>query len=337
MTRRSKDLLTLVQNYFHDYLRGIRGASDHTIRAYSDALRLFFSFLAGHVGRPIARLKLDDVRADAVLAFLQHVESSRRNVAATRNCRLAAIRSFVDHLLRHDVTRAEQYGRILAIPTKRAVQRSVPYLEPAEARAVISQVTTDIAIGVRDRALLLFLYNTGARVSEALGVRVRDLWLQRPRQVRLHGKGSKDRMCPLWTETAAMLRRLITASAFAPDDLIFRNAQGRPLTRDGAAYMITKHVRRASESYPTLRRRKVTPHVFRHSCAVALLQAGVDITVIRDYLGHASVATTSRYIATNLKMKHAVLAAFWKRAGLDRDPGRPWRPTSKLIAFLESL
>jgi site-specific recombinase XerD len=209
-------------------------------------------------------------------------------------------------------------------------------LEPAEARAVISQAT-DTASGVRDRALLLFLYNTGARVTEALGVRVRDLWLQRPRQVRLHGKGSKDRMCPLWTETATTLRRLINASASAPDDLIFRNAQGRPLTRDGVAYVITKHVRRASESCPTLRRRKITPHVFRHSCAVALLQAGVDVTVIRDYLGHASIATTSRYITTNLKMKHAVLAAFWKRAGLDRQPGRPWRPTSKLIAFLESL
>jgi site-specific recombinase XerD len=336
MTRRSKDLLTLVQNYFHSYLRGIRGASDHTIRAYGDALRLFFSFLAGHVGRPIAHLELDDVRADAVLAFLQHVESARRNVTATRNCRLAAIRSFADHLLRHDVTRAEQYGRILAIPTKRAVQRPVPYLEPAEVRAVIAQAT-DVTIGVRDRALLLFLYNTGARVAEALGVRVRDLWLQRPLQVRLHGKGSKDRMCPLWTETATMLRRLITTSAYAPDDLIFRNSRGCPLTRDGVAYVIAKHVRRASESTPALRRRKITPHVFRHSCAVALLQAGVDITVIRDYLGHASIATTSRYISTNLKMKRDVLAAFWKRAGLDRHPGRPWRPTPELIAFLESL
>lgn len=336
MKRRSKDLLALVQNYFHDYLRGVRGASEHTIRAYSDALRLFFAFLAGHVRRPIAHLELDDIRADAVLAFLQHVESSRRNSTTTRNCRLAAIRSFVDHLLRHDVTRAEQYGRILEIPTKRAAQQPVPYLEPAEARAVIAQIA-NTAIGVRDRALLLFLYNTGARVAEALAVRVRDLWLQRPRQVRLHGKGSKDRMCPLWVETATVLRRLVTTAASGPDDLVFRSARGAPLTRDGVAYLIAKYVRRASESCLTLRRRRVTPHVFRHSCAVALLQAGVDVTVIRDYLGHASVATTSRYITTNLKMKRDVLAAFWKRAGLDRQADRRWRPTPKLIAFLESL
>lgn len=262
---------------------------------------------------------------------------NRRAGTSQRRGTAGSLRSAASwNLLRHDVTRAEQYGRILAIPTKRAVQRPVPYLEPAEARAVIAQAT-DVAIGVRDRALLLFLYNTGARVTEALGVRVRDLWLQRPLQVRLHGKGNKDRMCPLWTETATMLRGLITTSAYAPDDLIFRNSRGRPLTRDGAAYVIAKHVRRASESSPSLRRRKITPHVFRHSCAVALLQAGVDITVIRDYLGHASIATTSRYITTNLKMKRDVLAAFWKRAGLDRQAGRRWRPTPKLIAFLESL
>jgi integrase/recombinase XerD len=152
MKRRSKDLLALVQNYFHDYLRGVRGASEHTIRAYSDALRLFFAFLADHVRRPIARLELDDIRADAVLAFLQHVESSRRNATTTRNCRLAAIRSFVDHLLRHDVTRAEQYGRILEIPTKRAAQKPAPYLEPAEVRAVIAQIA-DTAIPLCQRHL----------------------------------------------------------------------------------------------------------------------------------------------------------------------------------------
>lgn len=335
MRRRSTDLLALVQSFFQNHLRGVRGASDHTIRAYSDGLRLFFAFLAAHVRRPIASLELDDICADAVLAFLHHVESSRSNTPATRNCRLAAIRSFVDHLLRHDLTRAEQYGRIRAIPKKRAVQRLVSYLEPEEARAVIAQVAVDDAIGVRDRALLLFLYNTGARISEALAVRVRDLWLQKPRQVRLHGKGNKERMCPLWTETAATLRRLITASA--PDDLVFRNARGAALTRDGAAYVIAKYVRRASQSCIKLRRRKITPHVFRHSCAVALLQAGVDVTVIRDYLGHASVATTSRYITVNLKMKRDVLSSFWKRAGLDRRSDRTWRPTPNLIAFLESL
>ena len=199
-----------------------------------------------------------------------------------------------------------------------------------------THATRPTPTSTRDRALLLFLYNTGARVGEALAVRSRDLRLDRPRQVRLHGKGNKDRLCPIWAETATALRDLV-AKAGSPDEPIFRNAHGAALTRDGVAYVIAKYVRRAAESSPHLRRRKVTPHVLRHSCAVALLQAGVDVTVIRDYLGHASIATTSRYLATNLDMKRDVLAAFWKRAGLDRKGGSTWRASPKLIAFLESL
>lgn len=328
-------LLALVQSFFSDHLRRVRGASEHTVRAYRDALRMFFVFLADRIGRPVADLRLDDVRADAVLAFLHHLESKRSNGAVTRNCRLAAIRSFAEHLLRHDLTRAEQYGRILAIPTKRAVIRIVSYLEPEDVRAVIASVDGTTAAGRRDRALLLVLYNTGARVSEALAVCPRDLQLVRPRQVRLHGKGGKDRICPLWAETAAALRDLpMDPTSESP---IFRNARSAPLTRDGAAYILEKHVARAALARPVLRRHRVTPHVLRHSCAVALLQAGVDVSVIRDYLGHASVATTSRYITTNLEMKRDVLRAFWARAGLDHRSAARWRPSPKLLGFLASL
>jgi integrase/recombinase XerD len=336
MTRQKRDaLLALVQSFFRDYLGGVRGASDHTIRSYRDALRLFFLFLVRHGHRSVTNLSLDDIQADAVLAFLDHVESVRGNAPVTRNCRLAAIRSFVQHLLRYDVSRAAQYGRIVAIPAKRHNSRVISYLEPEEVRAIIAAVDPKTTSGTRDHALLLFLYNTGARVSEALSVRPRELQLDRPRQVRLHGKGGKERICPLWPETAAALRQILrTTSA---DETIFRNACGAPLTRDGVAYLIEKYVHRAAEKLPELRSRHVTPHVFRHSCAVALLQAGNDPTVIRDYLGHATVATTSRYIATNLKMKRDVLDAFWKRAGLEKGTCRRWRPSPKLLAFLESL
>lgn len=335
MRRSPNDLLAQVERFFHDYLRRVRGASEHTIRAYGDALRLFFIFLSRHAKKSVTHLRLDDIRVDAVLAFLDHVESVRRNSPATRNCRLAAIRSFADHLLRHDVTRAEQYQRILAIPAKRARQRAVAYLEPDEVRAVIAQIRSTDATAVRDRALLLLLYNTGARVSEALAASPRDLQLQGSRCVRFRGKGNKERTCPIWVETATALRSLVAACA-RPDEPIFRNARGAPLTRDGVAYILAKYVRGAVTSTPTLTRRHVTPHVLRHSCAVALLQAGVDITVIRDYLGHVSVATTSRYLATNLEMKRNILAAFWKRAGLERKSNR-WRASPKLIAFLKSL
>ena len=207
----TESLLDLTQRFFHQYLQRTRGASAHTLRAYRDTLKLFFLFLAQQKRTRIAQLTLDDIQAEAVLAFLQDVESRRGNSAATRNCRLAALRSFAQHLLRHDVTRAGQYSRILAVPTKRATLRTAVYLEPEEARAVIAAVDRRVPNGNRDYALLLFLYNTGARVSEALAVRAGDLRLERPRQVRLLGKGRKERICPLWPDTASALRRLFAS------------------------------------------------------------------------------------------------------------------------------
>lgn len=336
MTRQKQDhLLALVQSFFANYLNGVRGASDHTIRAYRDTLKLFFMYLSCEKGRSVSNLTLDDIQTEAILRFLNHLESGRGNSPATRNCRLAAIRCFSQHLLRNDVTRADQYGQILAIPTKRSTSRPTVYLEPEQVRFIIAAVDPKETNAVRDRALLLFLYNTGARISEALDTRKRDLHLGRPYQVRLHGKGGKERICPLWPEAASALRQLISNEL--ADEVIFRNAFGKPLTRDGVAYLIDKYVRRASEKFPNLNRHRVTPHIFRHSCAVALLQAGIDITVIRDYLGHATVATTNRYVTTNLKMRRDALEAFWMRAGLVKSPRHHWRPSDKLLTFLESL
>jgi integrase/recombinase XerD len=337
MRSSTASLLALLQSYFQDHLRSVRGASQHTVRAYRDALRLFFLFTAEQLRRPVAELGLDDVHAQHVLAFLSHLETVRGNGAATRNCRLAALHSFVAHLLRHDLSRAEQYRQVLAIPAKRARVRPPSYLEPAEARALIAQPDPTTTSGTRDRALLLFLYNTGARVSEALAVRLGDLRLARPAQVRLHGKGSKDRTCPLWPETVRALRLLLQRHGIAEGGEVFRNAQGTPLTRDGVAYLLAKHLRAAVTGTPSLHQRRITPHVLRHSCAVALLQAGVDLTVIRDFLGHVSVATTGRYLTSNLEMKRQVLEAFWRRAGLAKPPHRPWRPTPSTLAFLASL
>lgn len=335
MSHQRPSLLSLTQSFFVDYLRGTRGASPHTVRAYRDAVKLFFLFLAAYRHRKIADLTLDDIQSEAVLAFLNHVETNRGNSAATRNSRLAALHSFVQHLLRQDVTRAGQYGRILAIRPKRTRQRSVLYLEPEEARAVVEAVPSDSWQARRDRALLLLLYNTGARVSEVLALRADDIRLDRMRQIRFVGKGRKERVCPLWPETAAALRQIVARKA--TDQIIFKNLRGQPLSRDGVAYVLTKYVQRAATRMPELRKRRVTPHVMRHSCAFALLQAGVDVSVIRDYLGHASIATTSRYVTTNLQMKRAVLEAFWSRAGLATRPEQKWRPSPQLLAFLETL
>jgi site-specific recombinase XerD len=334
--RRSETLLGLVQTYFVEYLRGVRGASRHTMRAYRDALRLFFLFLSKIKKRGVAELRLDDVNSETVLAFLEHLEQERGNSPSTRNSRLAVLRSFAEHLLRHDLTRADQYARILSIPVKRATRRAVVYLEPEHVRAVIAQVPDRARSSIRDRSLLLLLYNTGARISEALALKESDLHLRRPSQVKLFGKGGKERTCPLWPETAAALRRLASEGA-ARGGTLFRNGRGEPLTRDGAAYILAKYARRATAENPSLGEPHVTPHVLRHSCAVALLQAGIDVSVIRDYLGHSSVTTTVQYITTNLQMKRQALEAFWKRAGIGRRRAQPWQPSPSVLTFLSTL
>lgn len=338
MTRaRSVTLLAAIEAYFRNYLIQARGASLHTIRAYRDTLRLFFKYLADNSGRPVAELTLDDLHVDGVLAFLSHLESARANSVASRNVRLAAVRSFFRHLVEHDLQRAGQYERVLSLPNKRAHLGAAHYLEPHDVKQLLVQPDRSTAAGCRDHALILFLYNTGARVSEALGVRVEHLSLTSPQHVRLFGKGSKERLCPLWKETAHALAQLPAVREQRLIDQVFCNRSGKALTRDGVAYLLRKNATMAARTSPSLLRRRITPHVMRHSCAVALLQAGVDITVIRDYLGHASISTTSRYVATNLKMKRDALEQFWSRSGLSPSKARPWTPKPDVLAYLASL
>lgn len=337
MKSQPNPLLRLVESFFRDHLTKMRGASPHTVKAYRDALRLFFIFVADRRKRAVADLQLDDLRAEMVSAFLDHLEAERANTAASRNYRLAALRSFVKHLVRHDLSHAEQYQRVLALESKKTRTAPASYLEAEDVRLILKQPDLRTETGVRDHALLLFLYNTGARVSEALGVRIEDLSLHRPQQVRLHGKGSRDRFCPLWRETANILRSLPAIRDGRPGDLIFRNHRGEALTRDGVAYLLRKYAHAAARKAPALRRRRITPHTLRHSCAAALLQGGVDVTVIRDYLGHRSISTTSRYITANLQMKRDALEVFWRRSGISPARVTPWKPKPDLLAFLTSL
>ncbi|MDZ7751527.1 MAG: tyrosine-type recombinase/integrase [Gammaproteobacteria bacterium] len=338
MTRPANNPLPhLVELFFRDHLQRAQGASPHTVRAYRDTLRLLLLHLADTKHCAVADLQLDDLQVEAIADFLAHLESARGNKAVTRNCRFAAIRSFFRHLLRQDVANAEQYQRVLSLPTKKARVPLATYLEPEDVHVILEKPDRRTAFGLRDHALLLFLYNTGARVSEALAVQGRDLDLTKPFQVRLHGKGGRDRICPLWAETATALQHLPTVRQGGPGDTIFLSSRKKPLSRDGVAYILGKYVALAANDVPSLRRRRITPHALRHSCAVALLQAGNDITVIRDYLGHASITTTSRYVTTNLKMKREALEAFWKRAGIAPARVTPWQPKPDLLAFLDSL
>ncbi len=323
--------------YFSDYLARQRGASVHTVRAYRDALALLLKFVAKRRGCGLASLQVADLDAEAVMLFLDHIETDRSKSAATRNCRRAAIRSFFKHLLRNDLAHSQQYIRVLAIPAKKARQRPATYLEPEDARLIIGTPDKRTPDGWCDYTLLLFLYNCGARVSEAAGLRWDDLQLTAPRQVRLRGKGKKERLLPLWRETANALQRLRAMAPAGSSQCVFINRHGQPLTRDGIAYVLRKHAAAAAKDKPTLQRKRITPHVLRHSCAVALLQSGTDVTVIRDYLGHAIVATTGRYITTNLQMKREAMQAFWKQAGIGPANTKAWKPKADLLAFLQAL
>ena len=337
MKRATLTLLALIQSFFQQHLQGACGASPHTIRAYRDTLILFFEFLAKRSRKKAEALELPDFTSEQVLEFLAHLEVQRGNKPVTRNCRLAVLRGLARHLLRHDPSHSEQYGRILAIPSKR-YQRSPPvYLEPEQFRVVLDEIDPEAPLGIRDSALFLFLYNTGARVSEALQTTWADLHLDRPAQVRLHGKGNKDRICLLWKQTVNLLRQLRISCKESTQPRVFLNSHGQPMTRDGVAYLLRRYYRSARRRKSSLPQPRIHPHALRHSCAIALLQAGIELTVIRDYLGHSSVATTGRYLQTNLAMKRDALGRFWKHAGLDPKAPKKWRPSPGLLNFLESL
>jgi integrase/recombinase XerD len=334
---RVDSLLRLVESFFRQHLQLARAASRHTVDAYRDALRLFFLFVADQRKCSVAKLCLDDVTVERVEAFLDYLERVRHNKPSTRNGRLAALKSFAHHLVRHDPTRAGQYQRILSLSAKKARRPVIAYLEPQEVHLILKQIDRRTRWGARDYALILFMYNTAARVSEVLQVRAIDIQLRRPYQVRIQGKGNKDRIVILWPATVAAIRRLLVKPSLSAANALFQNARGEDLSRDGVAYILRRYVNTAARRLPTLRRKIITPHTLRHSSAAAMIQAGIDITVIRDILGHESIVTTNRYVKTNLQMRRQALEAFWASSGLVRPRANRWKPSPALLALLESL
>jgi site-specific recombinase XerD len=330
-------LLQQVESFFREHLQRTHGVSRHTVFSYRDSLQLFFCYLADAKGGDVSKLRLDDITEKQVLAFLDHLESARGNSVATRNSRLTAIRSLCRYLIRKDTTHATEYGLIVSIPGKKGPKPTIPYLEPAEVKQLLEQAHQDQPLGLRDYALIQFLYNTGVRVSEALFLSVGELELGAPGQVRVHGKGRKDRVCPLWRSTTALLKRYIARWKLGADSRLFCNARRRPLTTSGVAYILERHFEAAKKKHPILRKRKITPHVMRHSCACALLQSGVDLVTVRDLLGHESVRATDRYTRANMKTKRQALEAFWKTVDLTEDQAAPWVPKPELLEILASL
>ena len=292
------------------------------------------------VHKPITRLAFADLNADQVLAFLHDIESARRNAVATRNQRLAALRSFYRFLASRDPEIHCTAQRIDAIPTNRCSPSDTCYLERDQIDALFKALPKAGTAALRDRALLLLLYNTGARAQEICDLHVGDVDLQGPLRIRLHGKGDKWRNCPLWPETADLLRQLDSVRNGSPQAPLFRSRTRQAMTRFG----IYKLVRRHTDALPrdALRqgRRTISPHVFRHTTAMHLLESGVDINVIRAWLGHVSLDTTHRYAEITLRTKVAAVAACQPPASPNSAEPHPtlrWHDDQELLNWLQSL
>ncbi len=301
--KESKELLTYVQRFFQEHLRAHRGMSPNTVFAYRDAMKLFILFLARHMGRDPRRLSLDHVHADAVLAFLEDIET-RGNSVATRNLRLSALRTFFSYLAVQDPLRAGQCQRVVAIPLKQWPRPLIGYLEVEEVKAILESINRTSALGKRDYALISVLYNTGARVQEICDLQTEDVW-QSPPLVVLTGKGRRTRQVPLWPQTASLLAKYMKGRN--PREKVFLNARGASLTRLGVYHIIKTRAKAAAGACPSLAKKKISPHMFRHTTAMHLLQSGVELNVIKSWLGHVHVATTHAYIEIDLEMKRRAL------------------------------
>ncbi len=299
-----------MQAFFTEYLTGHRGLSPNTVKAYRDALKLFFAFICVHNKRATTTLVLEDLTAKVVLEFLADIEKRRGNSVVTRNLRLAAIKALVTYLIGQDLLYAGEYQRIAAIPVKRAPRRIMGYLEVPEVQAILKAIDRGSPSGDRDYVLLSLLHNTGARVQEICDLRIDSLRLDTPAVVTIVGKGRKTRLVPLWKETAQLLRNYLARdTTTSPERALFLNARGAPIGRFGVRYILQTRVYEASKNCQSLKDRRVSPHTMRHATAMHLLQAGVDLSIIRSWLGHVSLATTHGYVEIDLEMKRKALAA----------------------------
>jgi site-specific recombinase XerD len=326
-------LAGLVQGFFTDRLLRQRQASPHTVAGYRDTFRLLLRFAAQRLGKAPSRLSLTDLDAAFIGDFLDHLEKERGNGARSRNTRLAAVHSFCHYVSFQEPAHADRCRRILAIPSKRYERKQIEYLTAEEIDALLAAPDQATWMGRRDRAMLLVGIQTGLRVSELIGLRRDDVILGAGAHVRCEGKGRKQRCTPLRqgaVEVLVQWLRECPDNAAAP---AFPSSRGGPLSRDAVERLVTRHQRTAERHCPSLRRKKVTPHVLRHTAAMQLLQHGVDRSVIALWLGHESVETTQMYLHADLRLKEDALG---KVTPLDVQPGR-FRPDDELLAFLEGL
>ena len=323
----------LVRAFFTDHLLRQKQVSPQTVAAYRDAMRLLLTFLQQHQQTAPDQVTLDHLDVPVILAFLDHLETDRHNSSRSRNARLAALRSFFRFVAFRCPDRLDVTTRVLAIPRKKTTRRMVHFLTREEMEALLTSCDRSTWGGRRDHALLLTLYNTGARVSELTALRRAQVRFGPTTVVQLFGKGRKERGVPLWARTGRVLRAWFDELGDATPDLAFPNAHGARLTRHGVAYLLREVARRGQTTCPSLTTKRVSPHVIRHSTAIHLLQAGVDLATIALWLGHERLETTHLYLEADLELKERALQHL---APLGPS-ARRFKADQSLLAFLTSL
>ncbi|HYT88459.1 MAG TPA: tyrosine-type recombinase/integrase [Gemmataceae bacterium] len=326
-----------VRRFLMEHLIGERNLARGTQQSYRDTLRLLLPSVARWVRKPVDRLAVTEVSADRVRRFLNDLEKERKCGVSTRNQRLAALHALARFIGLHAPELIEWCGQVRAVPFKKAPRGLVTYLEKPEMDAVLAAPDRTTAQGRRDHALLLFLYNTGARADEAAQARIGDLTLpqvpeREPASVLIRGKGNKQRRCPLWARTVSELAALVQGRS--PTAHVFLNRYRQPITRFGIHTLVKRSVARAAKQVPALLAKQISPHTIRHTTATHLLRSGVDINTIRAWLGHVSLATTNVYAEVDLEMKAKALNNC--DVGGDGE-GVPWKEDRGLMEFLRQL
>ena len=327
------NLPRLLEGFFTERLMHQRQASPHTIASYRDTFSLLLRFVQKQTNKAPSTLSLQDLDAPVVGAFLNHLEQGRSNSPRTRNTRLAAIHAFFGYAALYEPGMSALVQRVLAIPSKRFEHKTIAFLTDEESKALVATPDTDTWLGRRDRTLLLLTVQTGLRVSELIGLCCQDVVLGHGAHVRCLGKGRKARCTPLRDDAVTTLRAWIAERHGQPMDPLFPNQRGKPLSRDSIEHLVSKYATIARQRCPSLEKKHITPHVLRHSAAMALLQHGVDRAVIALWLGHESVETTQIYLHADMTIKERALA---RTSKVDVPLGR-YRPDDELLAFLKSL
>ena len=326
-------LPALLESFFTNRLMCQRKASPNTIASHRDTFRLLLKFAKQTLRKEPSKLMIEDLDATFIGQFLEYLEKQRGNAAQTRNVRLAGIHSFFKYVALEEPSYSALAQRILAIPNKRFKHKPVEFLTSLEIDALLAAPDQSTWIGRRDKALLLLAVQTGLRVSELIRLRCGDIELGTGAYVRCNGKGRKERCTPLRKETVKVLRTWIHERNCDPSETLFPNSRGSQLSRDGVEYLLAKHVRVAMKQCPTLKKKKISPHVLRHSTAMDLLHHGVDRTIIALWLGHEKVETTQVYLHADMKLKEQALnKVAHKNVKLKR-----FRPDDELLEFLNSL